>query len=58
MAININFRKDYGMDPQTVLDQIRAWRKAGYADEEIQEELDRLERDPAKKKGEAQNGNL
>ena len=50
MGVNINFRKDYGMDPQTLLAQIRAWRKAGYSDEEIQSELDNLERDPEKKR--------
>lgn len=46
MGVNINFRKDYGMDIETLLAQIRAWRKAGYSDEEIQEELDRLAKDP------------
>lgn len=51
MGININFRKDYGMDPQTLLAQIRAWKKAGYTEEEIQAELDNLERDPKEKGG-------
>ena len=50
MGVNINFRKDYGMDPQTLLMQIRAWRNAGYTDEEIQRELDNLERDPERQR--------
>ena len=52
MGVSINFRKDYGMDIETLLAQIRAWRNAGYSAEEIQEELDRLARDP-EEKGEA-----
>lgn len=50
MGVNINFRKDYGMDIETLLAQIRAWRKGGYSDEEIQCELDNLARDPEKKR--------
>lgn len=50
MGVNINFRKDYGMDIETLLAQIRAWRKGGYSDEEIQRELDNLARDPEKKR--------
>lgn len=52
MAINISFRKDYGMDTQTLMAQIRAWRAAGYSDEEIQAELDALAREPEKEESE------
>ena len=58
MGVNINFRKDYGMEMQDLLAQIRAWRKVGYTDEEIQAELDNLERDPKETKGADQDGDL
>lgn len=48
MGLNINLRKDYGMEPDDLFAQITAWRKAGYTDEEIQEHLDELRRDPKK----------
>lgn len=46
MGLNINLRKDYGMEPDDLFAQITAWRKAGWTDEEIQAELDNLKRDP------------
>lgn len=48
MGLTINFRADYGMDLETLWAQITAWRKAGYTDEEIQEHLDELRREPKK----------
>ncbi len=58
MTIDISFKKDYGMDTETLMAQIRAWRIAGYSDEEIQEELERLERDPEEEKGADKDANL
>lgn len=53
MGFNINLKKDYGMDFATLMDQCVAWQKAGYSDEEIQAELDRLAKDPEEQEGEA-----
>lgn len=50
MGLNINLRKDYGMEPDDLFAQITAWQKGGYSDEEIQAELDNLARDPEKKR--------